>query len=531
MNLMNNTTFQDVEAANLANLINKQALSVARRQEAEELSKQNAMVRLFNQRAQQGPQGVPQGSPIYENPAQIQQAKDYGELMAIQEQATQYGNVYGPFLSNAYSAQNEDQIKAIGDIFEKSGNSIMQPFGEMLKTVKFLGRDEQEATYNMGNERQRGAAFAMLSPDIKRSMGIESPADMPTSGYWKGTIKGNIAKNNGIIHKFDMIKDPTTPDKTDKVTNDYGSDKATRNWLKTKTTDERVIKSIDSAPAGSTLKVQWDDKKQKVIGVDHQTPPKTTVNVKAGGEGGTNTPFTDDEFERFYNMGQKTEGLPQRVRGTARANQKAREQWDVGFRDWLKRRNISGAQAGTDASEQRGDIKAMEKLKIQKSAIGGFERGAKNAMQIAFDLNKQMKRGRFPGINKLSLLLKYHAGDPMVRPFENAVVTAMTEYMKVVTAGTNISSTELSVAAQERAKTLLEKSDNFETFKKQMEIFGKEMRGKMKGIEDQEKYLARSMNRGGGASGDKATFIKAAMSKGYSRSEAENYWNSKRGGK
>lgn len=394
---------------------------------------------------------------------------------------------FGEFTADQQWEQQEEARAAAQEKRWMDQEKVYNTWSKNLfDTTKHLWEESTEAAKPVFNSiitayRNSGNPYLTQQAEAMEKAGVESMVKIP-----KPEKPG----------KDRDISIPATVEDIDRILKDPNVSQAVKDNLGSWKGRLAKMKPADR-PINFQLKYDADG---ELVGVkDTYAPPQMKVNVSTGsgsGEGKTGK-FTDDEYERFYNMGQKSEGLPQRVRGTARANQQARADWDAGYRDWLKRGGKSGATAGLEATEQRGDMKAMEKIKLQKGAIFGFEKGAINAMNIADSLNKEVARGKFPGINKLSLALKYHAGDDTVKAFRNAVVTAMTEYMKVVTAGTNISSTELSVGAQERAKQLLDVADNPATFKKQLNVFMREMEGKKKGILDQEAEIRKGMNRAG----------------------------------
>lgn len=306
-------------------------------------------------------------------------------------------------------------------------------------------------------------------------------------------LKDYENKAKEVVGKEHTISIPATPEDMDRLVSDPKTSQQVKdNILGWKSRIKKM--NPNDRPLNFELKYAADGELVGLKDTYTVSPTKVNVSVNAGA-GGSKDPFTEDEYARFYNAGQKTEYLPRRVQGSARANQAERSQWDKGYREWLASKGITGAEAGLAGADSRAEAKALDGIVKQENAIGGFEKGAKNAMGIAFDLSKKLKRGEVPKFNSWSQAIKQGLGDPEIKPFRNAVVTAMTEYMKVVTAGTNISSAELSVAAQERAKELLDKSDSHATFVEQMKIFEKEMKGKMKGIADQKAQLQKSRDK------------------------------------
>lgn len=155
--------------------------------------------------------------------------------------------------------------------------------------------------------------------------------------------------------------------------------------------------------------------------------------------------------------------------------------------------------------EFSADKKSYENITKGMDTVMAFEKGVQNSLTLVDNLSKQMQRTKIPGVNKLSQYIQYNAGDPNVKAFQNALTAAMTEYMKVTTAGTGISVQELTQGAQQRAKTLLEISDNPETFRKSISIMRQEMDIKKKAFESQRKEIGGRFNAAGsGATGGTA---------------------------
>lgn len=144
------------------------------------------------------------------------------------------------------------------------------------------------------------------------------------------------------------------------------------------------------------------------------------------------------------------------------------------------------AEAG---ATYKADKASLANITKGKDTVNAFEKGVSQSLTLVDNLSDKFARGQFPGINKLSQIAQYHGGNPDIKAFKNAVMTAMTEYMKVTTAGTGISAAELTLGAQERAKNILESSDNVETFKRQIAIMRQEMDIKKRAFEAQEQEI------------------------------------------
>ena len=151
---------------------------------------------------------------------------------------------------------------------------------------------------------------------------------------------------------------------------------------------------------------------------------------------------------------------------------------------------------GESAAIYKADKESLTNIVKSKDSIGAFVTGVNDSFKLLDTLSGDFNRGTIPGINKLSQVLSYQGGDPRIKPFKNALVTAMTDYMKVVTAGTTMTATELSIAAQNRAQSLLESSDNIQTFKDSLSLMKKEMIIAKNKMESQEIEIKKRLNPG-----------------------------------
>lgn len=141
------------------------------------------------------------------------------------------------------------------------------------------------------------------------------------------------------------------------------------------------------------------------------------------------------------------------------------------------------------------DKKSLENITKGTDTIMAFEKGVQNSLTLVDNLSDKMQRTKIPGVNKLSQYIQYNAGDPTVKAFKNAVTTAMTEYMKVTTAGTGISVQELTQGAQQRAKELLEISDNPASVKAAIAVMRQEMGIKKRAFAQQKAEILARLNK------------------------------------
>jgi hypothetical protein len=135
----------------------------------------------------------------------------------------------------------------------------------------------------------------------------------------------------------------------------------------------------------------------------------------------------------------------------------------------------SGVDVGTDQAKTASDKVSLNTITKGMDLVNSFEKGVDESITLVDKLSDKFTRTPIPGINKLTQWMQYNTGDPDVKAFRNALQTAMTEYMKVTTAGMGISVQELTQGAQQRAANLHEISDNVQTFKNAFKIMRQEM--------------------------------------------------------
>ena len=147
--------------------------------------------------------------------------------------------------------------------------------------------------------------------------------------------------------------------------------------------------------------------------------------------------------------------------------------------------------------EFKSDSGSLANITKGMDTVMAFKKGVKESLSLVSTIQDKIKRSNIPGVNRISQYIAYNIGDPDVKAFRNALTTAMTEYMKVTTAGTGISVAELTQGAQERAKNLLEISDNENTFNASIAIMNQEMDIKERAFNAQREEIKRRMKPGG----------------------------------
>jgi hypothetical protein len=125
--------------------------------------------------------------------------------------------------------------------------------------------------------------------------------------------------------------------------------------------------------------------------------------------------------------------------------------------------------------ELSSDKQSLAKITKGMDSVGAFEAGATKALDFAETIAKDFGLGKYPKANTIMQLFQYHLGDPKVRGLQNAITTAATEYMKVINAGSDLTAAELSVMGQNRAKEIIESSNNLESLQNSIKIMKREM--------------------------------------------------------
>jgi hypothetical protein len=132
-------------------------------------------------------------------------------------------------------------------------------------------------------------------------------------------------------------------------------------------------------------------------------------------------------------------------------------------------------------------------------SVAAFDKGATQSLNFAESVAKDFGLGKYPKANTISQLFQYHLGDPKVKGLKNALTTAATEYMKVINAGSDLTATELSVMGQQRAKEIIESSDNIDSLKNSIKIMKREMQISSDKFKAQQLEIKGRLKNYGGA--------------------------------
>lgn len=204
------------------------------------------------------------------------------------------------------------------------------------------------------------------------------------------------------------------------------------------------------------------------------------------------------EGEKYYRTGK----MPSMGMGNANLRIKILNAGaEAARRDGVNPKNVPALQA-----EYTATVKAYEATKKPLANFQAFENAMIRNAEYAQDLSSKYSRTNYPTPNKILNAFKTQTGDKDIVEFSNAIYAASLEYEKIRTAGTNISSAELSVGAQKKAEELMNTAQShaqlqsaikamktdaknvIESRREQLNELGKELRGLNKTFgEKQEK--------------------------------------------
>ena len=120
-----------------------------------------------------------------------------------------------------------------------------------------------------------------------------------------------------------------------------------------------------------------------------------------------------------------------------------------------KSRNIDFISLPAVQAEFQANAQNLTSLNKAYNQVMAFEKTAKANIEYAQELSTKYDRSRFPDFNSFMQAVASKTGGADIEAFRQAVYAASMEYMKVITAGSGVSSAELSVKAQEKAEDIL----------------------------------------------------------------------------
>lgn len=179
--------------------------------------------------------------------------------------------------------------------------------------------------------------------------------------------------------------------------------------------------------------------------------PATVVKVTAGARGGGAGELTDDALtvaaHQYLRMGQ----MPPLGMGSMGARAKILNKAG----ELAKSSGIDPETVPALVSEFKATQGALNKMERDYAGFAAFEQGMIKNMDYALSVSKKYGRTPLPPVNTLINALRTKTGDPQIVEYTNAIYAAAMEYEKIRTAGTAITSAELSVAAQKKAEDLI----------------------------------------------------------------------------
>jgi hypothetical protein len=180
-----------------------------------------------------------------------------------------------------------------------------------------------------------------------------------------------------------------------------------------------------------------------------------TVNIGGGGRGGggaggLSADALQVEGIKFATTGQ----MPSLGMGNANIRMKIIN----AAAEYIKEQGIDPRTVPGLQAEYRGVAQAFRSVKAPLANFEAFERALIKNADYAFALSKQNFRTQLPPANAVLNAIKTNTGDPKIVKFGAAIYAAAMEYEKIRTAGTNVTSAELSIGAQKKAEEILNKA-------------------------------------------------------------------------
>jgi hypothetical protein len=257
--------------------------------------------------------------------------------------------------------------------------------------------------------------------------------------------------------------------------------------------DDRAHNTIDEhSPDGTMVrKMQYNPESRRYdIPATSWSKVQKTIPSSIYGTPEDLTDTDIDHYAKMYNKYGRT-GLPFSLRRMP--SKLARRAAEL-----ARGEGKSGEDVGLDIARTGSDKLSLNTVTKGMDLVNSFEKGVDESLTLVDKLSDKFTRTPIPGINKMTQWMQYNAGDPDVKAFRNALQTAMTEYMKVTTAGMGISVQELTQGAQARAANLHEISDNVQTFKNSIKVMRQEMAIKKRSMAAQRAEIEARMKGGAG---------------------------------
>ena len=350
--------------------------------------------------------------------------------------------------------------KAFVDKFKELGPnpSLDQVIGAMVET----GHNLPEAEKLLGEQ-------AKLTASMNKPIPIRGTSTSPP---------GFITQVDREFHPLGPTpppKEPKTPFETFKAGMVRQPGETDASW------NERVLKAWETQEDARKIDVNKANKEN--------TTPKTDLDIYKAGhpkqEGETdaqwNARISDEYHARKVKEAVQVSVSGAAERGRAYADERFYSMFDTEIGKTTK---VKGLEIRNDKKNRyldpqdpnvKADTQSLTAVTKGMDSIKAFETGASQALDFAQTVAKDFGLKKYPKANTVAQLFQYHTGDPKVKGLKNSITTAATEYMKVINAGSNLTASELSVMGQQRAKEIIESSDNFESLTNSIKIMKREM--------------------------------------------------------
>lgn len=147
----------------------------------------------------------------------------------------------------------------------------------------------------------------------------------------------------------------------------------------------------------------------------------------------------------------------------------------------------------------QGDAKALGSIQKMHGAADAYEQKALKQLDIVDGLSDKVGRTKFPILNNAIVSGKVKIlGDDDATLLLNAILTASTEYAKIMMGGT-ASAAAITDSAQKEAEKLLNAGMSQGTLRKATALMRKEMDLTMSGFEASEQHIAEKLGAAAGA--------------------------------
>jgi hypothetical protein len=362
-------------------------------------------------------------------------------------------------LDLALKYSEPEDITRIGQLIDVTEKIGVQGSGALLKWATSVEAFRKQFGPQASKEYAMRLAERMGVPRQQ----VEGIDFMVNGDIFNMAPNGNyyIIKTDGTLYEFK----PNTDDKAHNTIDEHSP-------------DGTMVRKMQYNPATRKYDIPatgWSKVQKQVASISINQPEMTPEDI--------------DHYAEMYNKYGRT-ALPFSLRNmppklAARAAELARGA------------GKTGTDVGLDIAKTGADKLSLNTITKGMDLVNSFEKGVDESLTLVDKLSDKFTRTPIPGINKMTQWMQYNAGDPDVKAFRNALQTAMTEYMKVTTAGMGISVQELTQGAQARAANLHEISDNPQTFKNAFKIMRQEMDIKKRAMAAQRAEIEARMKGDG----------------------------------